>query len=71
MCDCLGALRPEHFHESLLYDGLSCWQDVYLITWEMPDGTNRDLYVKFKMMGGRVTLYLCSFHPEGWKKDEY
>lgn len=67
VCECLGDLTDLHFKESIQYEDLPSWHDVYLITLTVPSGDCFDMYIKFKMFGERLVLLLCSFHPEGWK----
>lgn len=68
VCECLCALTENHFKESIQYEGLASWNDVYLINITAPSGRSYDMYVKFKMFGERLVLNLCSFHPEGWSE---
>ena len=69
VCRCLQQLSPAHFHESLRYGPRQHWQDVYLITTVSPTGETHDLYIKFKIFGSQLMLFVCSFHPENDTND--
>lgn len=66
VCECLLQLTEQHFQESIQYEGIASWHDVYYINVTVPSGDAFDMYVKFKMFGERLVLSLCSFHPHGW-----
>jgi hypothetical protein len=67
VCSCLQRLTTAQYQESIQYLDVASWHDVYLISEVGPDGSSRDLYIKFKFFGERLVLSLCSFHPEGWE----
>ncbi len=68
VCTCLGTLSDQHFKESIQYEDLPSWHDVYLVNMTVPSGDCYDMYIKFKMFGSCLVLLLCSFHPQGWTK---
>lgn len=70
VCRCLSELKENQFRESLLYPGMQNQLDVYVVKGYVCAGVQRDLYVKFKLMNSRLTLFLCSFHPEGWTNED-
>jgi len=70
VCACLGSLVEGDFHESIQYGSRLTWHDVYLKPYRTPKGRHVELYIKFKVLGDRLNLFICSFHPQGRKKDE-
>ena len=65
VCDCLNALEPSHYVESILYANTPRWLDVYLCTWQNEGGTRDPLYIKLKLDKDCITIVLASFHREG------
>lgn len=66
---CIASLQPWQFDRSLQYD-TPTWLDVYIVrSYPCPVGV-KDLYIKFKMFGGRLQLFVCSFHEEGQYPDD-
>ncbi len=61
VCACLCSLGPANYHESLQYPGLKSWLDVYKAVWRGPNGPVY-LYIKFKLWGEQLHIYLHSFH---------
>lgn len=62
VCACLASLRPEQFKESCKYEGVSA-MDVYRVkNWQLPDGNAANLYIKFKLWGADLMIYVCSLH---------
>jgi len=68
--ECIASLQSWQFDRSIRYEGTKAWLDVYIVrSYSCPVGV-KDLYIKFKLLGGRLTLYVCSFHEEGQYPDD-
>lgn len=65
VCDCLNSLEPDHYVESILYENMPSWLDVYLCTWQLEGGALDPLYIKLKLDRDCITIVLASFHREG------
>ena len=67
---CIASLQTWQFDRSLQYSNSPRWLDVYIVrSYPCPDGP-KDIYIKFKMLGDRLTLFVCSFHEEGQYPNE-
>ena len=65
VCDCLNSLEPDHYVESILYENVPSWLDVYLCSWQKEGGSVDPLYIKLKLDKNCITIVLASFHREG------
>lgn len=70
VCACLAALQPGEFIERLKYPDEPSWYDVYHTKWSVKEGVVDELYIKLKLTGSRVTVFLTAFHPHRWRLRE-
>jgi hypothetical protein len=64
VCDCICALTPDDFEESVLYPGSTVWYDVYKITYIGVEPHVDSLYIKFTLSGNCLLVVLFSFHRD-------
>jgi hypothetical protein len=65
VCRCLAGLEEKDFSHAERYVNDLRWNDVYKLARKGElSGKTHDLYIKFKMKDKRLTIVLCSFHPE-------
>ncbi len=65
VCDCLAMLTDKEFDRSGRYEGIPGWCDVYKLSVTGPTKHDDDLYIKFRLARGCLTVTLWSFHVEG------
>jgi hypothetical protein len=64
VCECICALTPDDFKESILYADSKVWYDVYKITYIGVESHVDSLYIKFTLSANCLCVVLFSFHRD-------
>jgi len=64
VCDCICALTPDDYKESVLYAGSKLWYDVYKITYIGIEPHVDSLYIKLALSGDCLRVVMFSFHRD-------